>query len=84
MKKFFGKKILRFVREKRARIDSELIYGTPSAKREMVLKKRTSLLGRLLNLSFVRPNKGKSYGRDYGERAKPYTREDIVNARKEK
>lgn len=76
--------IIIVLREKRAKIDTELIYGNPLAKREKMLKKRTHFLGRILNLSFMRPNKGKCYGRDCGEKAKPYTMEDIINAKKGK
>jgi len=70
--------------ELREMVDLERIFENPNDKRDLVLKRRSSFLGRLLNFSIMRPHKGKTYGRDFGPKAKPYTREDIIKARKEK
>jgi hypothetical protein len=83
-KKKIGRKVLFPLRELRARIDSERLNGNPTPKRELVLKKRDSLIGWILNRKVVRPNKGKSFRQDIEDEVTSYTRKDIINARKGK
>ena len=78
-----SKKLMIPLHEARAKADVERVYGNPTPKRDLTLKRRSLLIGRLLNLSIVRPHKGKILGRDFGK-IEPYARQDIINARKVK
>ena len=48
-----------WVHEKRAKIDSERIYGNPGPVRDKWLSLQSRLLGKIFNMPINRPNKGK-------------------------